>query len=372
MNNYKKLMLASTAALLLSATVPVQSSQPAEAAIQLTLTQKALGTALFASLLRYYARHGNNNPSRCNFERLKNSVMGTLNEKNNTITCTILGYDLSRIKKKELKAIVIGIRTEQNELVPLAKVEILKIEQSDLKKACESRVLDETPAYAANNPSVQAEYWIKPELNCKVKLFAVNKADKTSPVSYVVIDPQFVDMSKNKAIATAADLEALRTTQAVSPCAIANEIWGVIDDGIIGHAGKGGDVEADLETGKLVGGSPTNPKGIYGHIQYYWKPLTLAATTYGTIWAIQNPDKASQAFINAKLILTPYLARFYKKFPEVPMPECIQKEMQKAIISQKDNAPATKKDLKNATETINNFTEKTVNNAVKSQPATQS
>lgn len=329
MNNYKKVMLASTAALLFS--TPVQASQPAETALKLTLTQKALGTAFFASLLRYYARHGNNNPSRCNFERLKNSVMGTLNEKNNTITCTILGYDLSRIKKKELKAIVIGIRTEQNELVPLAKVEILKIEQSDLKKACESRVLDDTPAYAANNPSVRAEYWIKPELNCKVRLFAVNKTEDANPVSYVVIDPQFVDLSKNNVVATGADLEALRTTQAVSPCAIANEIWGIIDDGIMGHAGKGGDVEADLETGKLVGGSPTDPKGIYGHIQYYWKPLTFAATTYGTIWAIQNPDKASQTLINAKLMLTPYLEWLYKKFSELPMPERVQKDMKKSM-----------------------------------------
>ncbi|MDZ4151034.1 hypothetical protein, partial [Methylicorpusculum sp.] len=314
MNNSKKLLLTAAVAVLFSTAAPVQASDVASSLAKASLAQKAFGAAFFASLLRYNIRRGDNNPSRCNFERLKNSVMGTLNEKNNTITCTILGYDLSRADKKELKAIVVGIRTEQNEMMPLTKIEILKIEKADLKKACESRVLDEAPAYAANNEAVQAEYWIKPELTCKVKLFAVNKTEHDTPVSYVVIDPQFVDMTKNKTIATEKELATLHATQAVSARAVANEIWGIIDDGIIGHAGKAGGAEADLTSGKIIAGTATAPKGIYGHIQHYWRPLGLAATTYGTIWAIQNPKAASEALANTKFMLAPILTYVYNTF----------------------------------------------------------
>jgi len=159
----------------------------------------------------------------------------------------------------------------------------------------------------------------------------------------VVIDPQFVDMAKNKPVATEQELAALHTTQAVSTGAIANEIWGIIDDGIIGHAGKAGGAEADLATGKLIGGSATAPKGIYGHIQHYWRPLGLAATTYGTIWAIQNPKAASQALLDAKFMLAPILTYAYNTLiPKLPMTEVHEKNMQKAMEAKKETKTEAK------------------------------
>jgi hypothetical protein len=252
--------------------------------------QAAFYALLFTALTHFYAREPDNAKSRCDWERLANSFRGCLDEKNNTITCTILGYNIERKEKKELSSITVGIRNEHGDILPLTKIDIVKIERSDLQKACEKLLLaeTETPAYANINPSAKAEYWIKPELTCKIKIFAVTSTAEGSPVSFKVVDPQFVDMSK-KEVTTTQDLANLQTQQTVSAKAIANEIWGVIIDGVVGHKYKEGSPRVNLETRKIESGPAVAPKGIFGYIHGYWKPALAATTVLSTIYAAQNP-----------------------------------------------------------------------------------
>jgi hypothetical protein len=304
MDSSKKIILFSLAALLFSNAVPVRATAASAAAkiatnaisygtIGKTIAANpgsvAFYTGLTAALVHFWMREPDNAKSRCDWARLSSSFTGSLGEKNNILTVTILGYDLERKEKKELGAIVVGIRNNKGTIIPLTKIDIVKVERADLQKSCEKLRLEEAekPAYATMNPAAQAEYWIKPELNCKVKIFAITDAPKNAHLAYQVVDPQFVDMSK-KEVASVQDLATLKAKQVVTAKAIANELVNDVNDGLIGHRYKEGSPRVNLETRKIESGPAVAPKGIFGCVHGYWKPFVFALGTVAMIHIAQQ------------------------------------------------------------------------------------
>ncbi len=297
MTTQKRIIVFFLAALACSTGTPAQATPISYSAIGKTIAanpgQTAFYAALTVALTKFWLREPENTKSRCDWARLASSFRGCLDEKNSIITVTILGYDLERKEKKELGSIVVGIHDEQGNIIPLTKIDIVKVERADLQKSCEKLRLDEdqTPTYAHLNPAVQAEYWIKPELTCKIKIFAVTNAPKDAPLSYQVIDPQFVDMSKKEAISVQ-DLATLKTKQSVTAQALINELMNDVNDGLIGHRYKEGSPRANAKTGKIESGPAVAPKGIFGCIHGYWKPFVGALGTVAMI------KLAQQAYVN--------------------------------------------------------------------------